>query len=235
MSNLRVMTKRPSTNWRAAIGEGLYPVSFAAKITETTNARVASWFRARNGSSLAPAIMTPYAPLAGQLVMPFLALVEARFVAHFRKHGLSLQTIRKVARKLREAYEIDHPLATEGRFRTDGKRVMMEMASDNGERSIIDIMTDEFGFPNVIEPSLFDTVVYSEDLATRMTFPEFPDIVVDPNFALGRPIVLPGHVPTEALASAFLAEGDVDAVADWFGLEPKAVTQSVAFEQRLAA
>lgn len=229
------MAPRAKTDWRSAIRDGVYPVSFAAKLTDTTNARVASWFRVRNGSSLAPAIVTPFEPIAGQIVMPFLALVEARFVAHFRKHGLSLQTIRKVARKMRAQHNVEHPFATDGRFRTDGKKVMMEMASDDGERRLIDIMTDEFGFPSVIEPSLFDTVIYADDLAARMTFAEFPSIVVDPLFALGRPIVLPGHVPTETIAAAYLAEGDVDAVADWFGTEPSAVTQAVGFQQRLVA
>jgi hypothetical protein len=70
------------------------------------------WFRARAGAHLAPAILTPFEPVAGQLVMPFLALVEARFVARFRKHGLSLQTIRKVAQKLRDKHRLEHPFAT---------------------------------------------------------------------------------------------------------------------------
>lgn len=222
-------------DWRVAVREGVYPVSFAAKLTGTANARVSSWFRAREGSRLAPAILTPFGQVDGQLVMPFLALVEARFVARFRKHGLSLQTIRKVARKLRETYRMDHPFATECRFRTDGKRVMMEQATAEGERRIIDIMTDEFGFPDVIEPSLFETIVYSNDVATRITFDEYPEIVIDPRFALGRPIVTEGFVPTDTLAAAFLSEGDVDAVAEWYGTTPSGVTQAIGFEKRMAA
>lgn len=223
-------------DWRTAVQEGVYPVAFAAKLTETTNARVASWFRTRDGSRLAPAIITPYEPLAGQIVMPFLALVEARFVARFRKHGLSLQTIRKVARKLRGTHNIAHPFATERRFRTDGKRIMMEEAADDGERRLLDIMTDEWAFPDVLEPSLFDSVVYEDDLAVRMQpFPEFPDIIIDPRFALGRPVVERGYVPTDTIAAAYLAEGDVDAVADWYGTDAASVTQAVGFEQRLAA
>ena len=167
--------------------------------------------------------------------MPFLALVEARFVARFRKHGLSLQTVRKVARKLRDAYELEHPFA-ERRFRTDGRKVMMEEAADDGERRLIDIMTDEFGFPSVIEPSLFDTVVYIDDIAASLRpFDEFPNVIIDPRFALGRPVVAPGHIPTETLAAAFLAEGEIDAVAEWYGTNRDSVTQAVAFEQRLAA
>ena len=114
-------------NWRAAVREGIYPVAFAAKMTEATNATVASWFRVSDRSHLPPAIITHFDPVGGQLLMPFLALVEARFVARFRKHGLSLQTIRKVARKLRHAYRLEHPFA-KYRLRTDGKKVMMEEA-----------------------------------------------------------------------------------------------------------
>lgn len=222
-------------DWRVAVRDGVYPVAFAAKMAEATNATVASWFRASNGSQLPPAIITHFEPVRGQLLLPFLALVEARFVARFRKHGLSLQTIRKVARKLRDAYKLEHPFA-ERRFRTDGRKVMMEEAADDGERRLIDIMTDEFGFPSVIEPSLFDTVVYIDDIAARLKpFDEFPNVIIDPRFALGRPVVDRGHIPTETLAAAFLAEGDIDAVAEWYGTDRDSVTQAVAFEQRLAA
>lgn len=222
-------------DWRAAVRDGVYPVTFAAKLTDSTNAAVNSWFRASKGARLPPAIKTPFEPVGGQILVPFLALVEARFVARFRKHGLSLQTIRKVARKLRDEYGLDHPFA-ERRFRTDGKRVMQEEAVADGERRLMDIMTDEFVFPSVIEPSLFDTVVYVDDIAARLKpFAEFPNVIIDPRLALGRPVVEPGYVPTETLAAAFLAEGDVDAVADWYGTDRESVTQAVAFEQRLAA
>jgi uncharacterized protein (DUF433 family) len=222
-------------DWRSAVQEGVYPVAFAAKMTEMTNARVASWFRARSQSALSPAIITPYEPLKGQLVMPFLALVESRFVARFRKHGLSLQTIRKVAKKLRQKHDLLHPFATQSRFRTDGRRIMMEIADDE-ERRLLDIMTDEWAFPSVVEPSLFDSVVYVDDIAVRMhPFPEFPHVIVDPRYALGRPVIEEGFIPTRTLASAYLAEGDLEAVADWFNTTPDLVSQAVGFEQRIAA
>ena len=111
----------------------------------------------------------------------------------------------------------------------------MEEAVDE-ERRLLDIMTDEWAFPNVVEPSLFESVVYEDDIAIRLRpFTEFPTIIVDPRFALGRPVVEPGHIPTSTLAAAFLAEGDVEAVADWYGTNDAAVTQSVGFEQLLAA
>lgn len=228
---------RDKTDWRGAVRDGVYTASFAARIAGGSTSRVTSWFRTRrDGSRYEPAIITSLPPVNGQLIMPFLALVEVRFVAHFRNHGLSLQTIRRVAAKLRADYSTDHPFATNTRFRTDGKRVMMELAADDEERRLLDIMTDEWVFPTVIEPSLFRSVVYIDDLAVSMRpMAEFDRIIVDPKFAMGRPVAEPGMVPTETLAAAFLAEGNVDEVADWYGTDPAAVTQAVGFEQRLAA
>ena len=230
------MKRATNLDWRSAVTEGVYPVSFAAKLTNSTNSRVSSWLRSTPSSRLQPAILTRLPTVDRQIVMPFLGLVEARFVAHFRKHGLSLQTIRKAANKLREKHNLAHPFATESRFRTDGKRIMLEEAADEGERSLLDIMTEEYAFVNVVEPSLFESICYVDDLAVRMKpFPEFPQIIIDPSYALGRPVAEPSYVPTATLATAFLAEGDVDAVADWYSTDAAAVTQSVGFEQRLAA
>ncbi|MFN3261997.1 MAG: DUF433 domain-containing protein [Pikeienuella sp.] len=230
-----VMGNERSIDWRSAIRAGVYPVAFTAKMAGLPASTVTSWFRKTGGGRLPPAILTPFDEMDGPLLVPFLGLVEARFVAHFRMHGLSLQTIRKVAGKLRADYHFDHPFA-KGRFRTDGKNVMMEFAADDGERRLLDIMTDELAFPSVVEPSLFDTVVYIEDVAATLhPLGEFPRVVIDPRFAFGRPVVENGHVPTETLAAAFLAEGNVEAVADWHGTDVESVTQAIGFEQRIAA
>ncbi|WP_181702722.1 DUF433 domain-containing protein [Chthonobacter albigriseus] len=221
--------------WRDAIREGVYPVAFVAKLTGSTSTRVSSWLKETSKSKLPPAICTPNISVQGKRVVSFQGLVEARFIAHFRKHGLSLQTIRKAAKKLR-ANNGPHPFATNSRFRTDGKRVFMEEALDDNERRILDVMTDEFGFPTVLEPSLFESIVYLDDVAARLIpFPEFPNVILDPRFALGRPVVSTGYIPTDTLAAAFLAEGDVDEVAEWYGTDTASVFQAVGFEQRLAA
>ena len=59
-------------NWRAAARDGVRPVAFAAKLTETANARVASWFRLL----LPPYLIKLLANLAG---------VEIRYVVTSRE------------------------------------------------------------------------------------------------------------------------------------------------------
>jgi hypothetical protein len=100
-------------------------------------------------------------------VLGFLDLIEARFVRHFDNLGLSPQSIRKVAEKLRARHQSDHPFATNKRFRTDGKAIMMESVETDQEKCILNLMNDNFEMGSVIEASLFDSVLYAEDLAYR--------------------------------------------------------------------
>jgi hypothetical protein len=67
MMILEPMNRSNTMDWRGAVREGVYPVAFAAKLAETTNSRVASWFRAPKGSKLAPAILTPFPPVEGDV------------------------------------------------------------------------------------------------------------------------------------------------------------------------
>lgn len=222
-------------NWRAAIHEGVYTVSFIEKLLAAKSGRVTAWLNPSKSGKLDPAILTELGKIGGQRLVPFLGLVEARFVDHFRKHGLSLQTIRKAAMKMRGEWDDLHPFAN-GRFRTDGKHIMLEASEDEGDRKLLNILTDEFVFPEIIEPSLFSTVVYVNHVAKKiLPFHDLKLVEINPTYSLGRPIVTEGNIPTETLANAFRANADVHEIADWFETTEQAVQEAIAFENRLAA
>jgi uncharacterized protein (DUF433 family) len=224
-----------TNNWRAAIQEGVYPVSFVEKLLAAKSGRVTAWLNPSKSGRLDAAIITPYEKIGGQRLIPFLGLVEARFVDHFRKHGLSLQTIRKAAMKMRADWDDLHPFAN-GKFRTDGKHIMLEASEDEGDTKLLNILTDEFVFPEIIEQSLFETVVYVGQIARKIIpFPDLRLVEIDPMFSLGRPIVTQGNIPTETLANAFRANAEVHEIADWFETTEHAVKEAIAFENRLAA
>jgi uncharacterized protein (DUF433 family) len=224
-----------NNNWRAAIQEGIYPVSFVEKLLAAKSGRVATWLNPSRSGRLDAAIMSPYDKLGGQRLVPFLGLVEARFVDHFRKHGLSLQTIRKAAMKMRLDWDDLHPFAN-GKFRTDGKHIMLEASEDEGDKKLLNILTDEFVFPEIIEQSLFSTVVYVDQVAKKiLPFPDLKLVEINPVFSMGRPIVTQGNIPTETLANAFRANADVPEIAKWFDTTEQAVKEAIAFENRLAA
>jgi uncharacterized protein (DUF433 family) len=127
-------------------------------------------------------------------------------------------------------------IVTNKRFRTDGKKIFMEIVETDEERKILNLMNDNFEMGAVIEASLFDSILYADDLAYRWhPARDLPRVVLDPKYAFGRPVIENIWVPTDTLYGAFEAERQVRAVADDFEIDVEAVNQAIAFEDRLRA
>jgi uncharacterized protein (DUF433 family) len=221
-------------SWSNVANIGLYPLPMAAKILQESNLKVRSWIEGYPSSDARPIIVRQLPPINGRTVLGFLDLIEARFVKHFYDLDLSMQTIRKVAEKLRRRYNTDHPFATNKRFRTDGKKIFMETVETEGEKRILNLMNDNFEMGDIIEQSLFDDVFYADDLAYRWRpARDLPRIVLDPKYAFGRPVVENAWVPTDTLYAAHETERSIRAVADDFEIEEESVAQAVAYEHLL--
>ena len=205
----------------------------AAKLLGESPVKVRAWIDGHSHSDANPIIRRQLPPINGLTVLGFLDLIESRFIKHFEKLGLSPQSIRKVSEKLRERHNIDHPFATNNRFRTDGKFIIMETVTDE-EKRLLNLMNDNFEMGAIIEPSLFDNVLYADDLASRW-HPDrkFKRVVLDPRFAFGRPVIEGIWVPTDTLYGAFQAEKSTGVVSEDFEVDEDAVAQAVGFEQRL--
>lgn len=213
---------------------GMYPVPFAARLLATKPDRVRAWIEGSPNSRAQPILVREYPRVGGHAVIGFLGLVEGAFVRHFLALGYSPQTIRKVAVRLKEEHGTDHPFAMNTRFRADGKRVFQEVIDDEGERKIWNVMNDQFELADVIEPSLFDQIFYMNDLAAAWTpLAKFANVIVNPRRAFGRPAIKDKWVPTETLYDAYLAEGDIDEVADAYRVTPDEVRSAIGFEQEL--
>ena len=228
------MNVAPRANWDKAAQLGLYTVPMAAKLLGESGSKIHSWIDGYPNSDARPIIVRQLPPVGGRTVLGFLDLIEARFIRHFDRFGLSPQSIRKVADKLRDRHHVDHPFATNKRFRTDGKKIFMEIVELEEERKILNLMNDNFEMGAVIEQSLFINILYADDLAYRWRpVRDLPRVVLDPNYAFGRPVIEDAWVPTDALYSAFDAEKNVAAVAEDYEIDDEAVNQAIAFEERL--
>ena len=63
---------------------------------------------------------------------------------------------------------------------------------------------------------------------------ECPNVIVDPRFAYGHPVVGKKKIPTAALYRQWLSEErDIRRVSEWFGTTESAVEEAIAFETRL--
>jgi uncharacterized protein (DUF433 family) len=213
---------------------GLYTVSMAATLLHERSSRVRAWVEGQPNSEAEPIIHAQLPRIGPSTVLSFLDLIEARFVKHFCDLGLSPQSIRKVANKLRERHKTDHPFATNRRFRTDGKMVFMEVAETESEHRILNLMNDNFEMGEVIEKSLFEMILYADDLAYRWhPMRETPKVIIDPKFAFGRPVIEVVGVPTDVLYDAFMTGGGYEDAAEEFEVSEDDVRQAVQFERAL--
>lgn len=233
----------------AAIGVGLYPLPEAARIAQLDVRTARRWaegysFVHRGQRRVSPGVMPlALAKLGKQRDVTFAELLTLRLVRGFRSAGLGLRTIKKVAERAAADFDLAMPFISK-RFRTDGRQVFIELRSDQPandepaippqERELIEVLTGQHAFADIVEPFLFANVDWQEDIVSRW-WPIGLDrfVVLDPHILFGAPHVRGTSVTTAVLASALRAEGGevaLQSVADWFGVPALAVADAMRFE-----
>lgn len=221
-------------DWSNSSDIGLYTVPLAARLLAAKQAKVRSWIEGVPNSGAEPILIRQLPRVGGRPLLGFLDLIESAFVRHFLSLGYSPQTIRKVALRLREKHKTDHPLATNTRFRADGRKIFQEVIDDEGEKRIWNIMNEQFEIGEVIDKSLFEQIFYVDDFAAEWPpIASRPNCVVNPRIAFGRPVIKPYLIPTETLNAAYMVSGDAEEVADEYRVSPDTVVSAVGFEQEL--
>jgi uncharacterized protein (DUF433 family) len=82
---------------------------------------------------------------------------------------------------------------------------------------------------------LYEGLAWDESGEVLTWHPRSNRVVLDPKRSFGEPIVEDEGVPTDILASAYVAEQSVGAVAKWYEVDPQSVRDAVEFELSLAA
>lgn len=223
-------------------GIGLYTFHEAALLTRIPLRDLRRWldgysYRDQKHApvSVAPLWETEFADDALDGVS-FHDLLEVRFVHAFRKHGVSLRTIRLASERARELFQTDYPF-TSRQFRTDGRTIFASAIEETGETVLLDLVKQQYAFRKIIEPSLYAGIEFDQDdVATRWyPTPRSKAIVLDPAIAFGKPVVTNGSVRTSILHEAFMVERNKDVVAKLYEVPVSAVNAAVAFEESLAA
>lgn len=221
-------------DWSRFVDTGLYTVPMAARLIAAQQNHLRSWVETYPNSKATPIVHRELPKVGGRTVLGFLDLIEAAFIRHFRVIGYTPQTIRKVADKLRSRHGVDHPFAMNKRFRADGRAIFEEVVDEDGERQLLNLMNDNFEIGPVVEPSLFQQVFYVEDIARAWTpLAAFPAVIIDPKIAFGKPVVTGRWVPTEVLFRDYRLVGNVEEVADEYGLTVDEANAGIGFELEL--
>ena len=220
------------------VAGGFYTAREAARLLGIESSRrIIRWLSKDGGSE--PVLIRDYQPIAGRHELSFWDLMEVRFIVHFRLQDVSLQTLRRFAAKMRADSKRTHPLAlSKARFLTDRRNVFVQIAQEEEDHKTLDVLGDQYEMYEMIEDVLAKNVSF--DVATHLAMQwrplagDFPDVIVDPRFAYGHPVISNRHIPTIAIFRAWKAEhGDRAKVAEWFDIDEDQVVEAVQFEIRL--
>ena len=228
------MTAARGAEWDRFMEAGLYTVPMAARLVAAQQHKVRSWVESYASSKAPPIIHRELPKVGGKTVLGFLDLIETAFIRHFAGLGYSPQTIRRVADKLRDRHQIEHPFAMGKRFRADGKSIFEEVVDDDGERRLLNLMSDNFVIAPVVEQSLFKSILYVDDIARQWEpLPQFKQIIIDPRIAFGKPVIRDLGIPASTIYSDYLNFGSAHDVAEEYGLSLDQTNEAIGFEMEL--
>ena len=217
------------------LGNGIYSIAQAARLTGLRPRRVRDWFVGRPTSSrpVKQVFESDYPAMGGEHAISFLDLVELFIGGQLREMGVSLPHIRKAYTNLENRYG-SHPFCSR-ELLVGGKEIFYRGLDDVEARRIMKAVTDQPYFESIILPFL-KNIDYDEATKLAVRWRIAQDVVVDPRIRFGKPIVEEVGISTSVLWSSFYANGEnEEMVAEWFGIERRHVRAAVSFEDGLAA
>jgi uncharacterized protein (DUF433 family) len=179
------------------------------------------WLRQEAGRT--PLVHSVKPERRGRPSVPFIALVEAYVLRALRDFDLSPRAIADAAAEVRAEFGTEYGLATR-RIATDGIDVFIHyLDSDELARA-----TDrQIPIRGVVEDYLkyvtWDDDGFAQRLTLRRYDPAVAQVVIDPRFAWGAPIVEPAKVTVDAVVGMWRGGEPYDVVADEYGLSVEQV------------
>ena len=212
---------------------GIYGVAEAAALIGVPDRKIRAWVTGWPRSSAPPMIENELGWVDNRLAFSFVNLMELRFIAFFSDANVNLREIRSIMNEVRAEIKRPHPFATNIVFKTDGAKIVAEIAHRNGIADLYDLRTKNFEMGDVVYKSLKQGVDYNPAGDAEAWFPRkriAPNVIVHPRLAFGRPVLRGRGIPTAAIAQAAKAEGSVDAAAEIFEIPIRRAQEAVNFE-----
>lgn len=224
------------------IGIGLYTVQEASRYTGIAARDISRWifgYTRRQGTQKydIPGLWPSELGDFNDRALGFHDLLEVRFVAAFRCHGVSLQAIRQASKHARELFGQSHPFTCR-RFQTDGRNIFATVLEETCDETLLDLVKKQYVFKQIVSASLYEGIEYNAEGGADCWYPvhRSKKIVLDPSRQFGKPILTQYGVSTTAVYEAWLAEDeDISAVSRIFEISSDAVEVAVNFERKEAA
>jgi uncharacterized protein (DUF433 family) len=220
-------------------GVGAYTPVEAARLLHMQPVTLRRWLYGydydHEGESRAqPALWQPqYDAETNGPLLGFRDLVEARIVHALRKSHIGLPTIRLCIDRAREMLGDDHPFSTRA-FKSDGKRIFLEITQGLEEPRLIDLKDRQHVFRDFVLPSLKGLEFGDERVERWWLVPARKTIVADPKRSFGQPIIDKIGILSSRVVQELRAEGSVERVAKLYEVPVSAVRDAIKFERSLA-
>ena len=214
---------------------GIFTIPVVADLVEAPQRAVRTWVEGRKGKQ-EPVIDNEIGRLGRTVAVSFTNLMELRFVARFAAAGVRLNAIRAIMHEVRDTLARPHPFATKVVFRTDGRKIVAEIARRNGVEVIYDLKSKNYEMHQVVLESLDEDVIFdpNENIIAWRPRPKIaPNVIVHPHHSFGQPILKSSRIPTETLADAVKAEGSLEVVAALYDVPLGQVREAVSFQRNL--
>ncbi|GAA0575060.1 hypothetical protein [Caenispirillum bisanense] len=224
------------SNRLAYLGIGLYSVPEVARLTGVSAPRIRRWLGGyrylRDGAEhrSEPLWRPQIPPFDHDINLGFRDLAEVRVIGALVAQGIGLVTIRRALQQARDLIGDERPFSS-ARFRTDGRRIFVEITGDAEEPLLLDVARRQHLFHSVVKPSFRDLDMDDEGAVRWWPLGHGRHVVLDPARAFGQPIVDAGGVPTVVLADAVAAEGSLPLVARLYDVPEAAVRAAVRFQE----
>lgn len=208
-----------------ALGRGIYRVADVSRYTHIPHSTVHSWFRTRG------VFQSDFRDVAGTYTVSFHDLIDTLVAHQFRKEGVKMRVVRKAYDKLAEILRSPHPFCHRGLY-TNGHTIIVQAAEYLGTPNLQDVISKQQFFEQIREH--LHKVAYSELTQLATHWHVAAGVVVDPEIAMGHPVLAGTGVTTYVVRDAYYANRkDRTFVASLYGLSASQVKSAVDFEDGL--
>jgi uncharacterized protein (DUF433 family) len=186
----------------------------AARHLDMPESTLDAWIASRAGDG--PLVHAVRPERRGWPRMPFLAIIEAYVLRSLRGAGMSMEDIRRAATIVREEFGDEFALATR-RIATDGVSLFVQAA----DASLIHARDRQLGIREVLEDYLRYISWDDQGDPTRLILRQYPaaaEVVIDPSFGWGAPVLAASKVPVEAMLDLWRTGESIKVVAREYDL-----------------
>ena len=214
----------------------LFTIDEGARRLGIAASTLRDWTRRTAGPAPLVHRVAPSSPRAASL--PFIGVVEAHMLRGFKDLGLTPGELRTAVARLRRDTGDEYALATKD-VATDGVSLLVNMAVNqeeppqwvrarDGQQAITEVIKQYLKYVTWRAPDRYPQ---------RLTLKAYQgaDVIIDPRFAFGQPVLKREKIRVEDILDAFWAGESYTTIAGEFGVNPDAVEAVIRSANRRRA